>query len=289
MLNHCCLTVRVKPARIPGHKPQVTLDPAVDYITISNKARTALQTKKRSLHVARSSKSEKNITISGTISTKSKQKGFLVVLDNPHLYTAHVVQLLLKKHKIICRGSIVVGTTPTKAPVLVRHHSEPISQLIRFMVKDSDNLYADALFKMMGAVTSADQGNWARGKKAVESFLVNEIEFPKGTFDIYDGSGLSHSNRVSPNHLAQLLMWAHKSSPHKDIFIESLPVSGIDGTLNVAICGKPVHSKVKAKTGSLTGVSSLAGYITRKKELSCSLSSSLTGKKRDLPWNLKVS
>ncbi len=262
MLNHCCLTVRVKPARIPGHKPQIFLDPEVSYITVINKARTTLSAKKRSLHVARSAKSEKKVIITGTISTKSKQKGYLIVLDNPQLYAAHVVQSLLRKHKISCRGSIIMGTVPLKSHVLVRHHSEPVSNLIRFMMKTSDNLYADALFKKMGAVTFGEPGTWARGKKTVEAFLAEEVGIPAGKLEIFDGSGLSHANRVSPNHLAHLLSWSYNQSPYKNLFIESLPISGVDGTLRHRKRHKGVQ--VNAKTGSLTGVSSLAGYITPK-------------------------
>ena len=234
MINHCCLTVRVKPARIPGHKPQVFLDPAIPHISIENRARTILGAKKRSLHVFRSSASEKRIFVTGTISTKSKQKGYLIVLDHPELYTAHVLQLLLKKHNISCRGSIIVGKTPVEGTIVVRHHSEPMSSLVRFMMKTSDNLYADAFFKMMGAVTYGEPGTWLRGKKAVEQFLLSEVGLPTKELRLYDGSGLSRANLASPNHLAHLLSWVYKTSSYKDLFIESLPISGIDEHLKDA-------------------------------------------------------
>ena len=155
MLNHCCVTVRIKPARIPGHKPQVFLDPSVDYITVVNNARTTLSAKKRSLHVSRTRSSEKRVIVTGTIATKSKTKAYLIVLDNPHVYAAHVLKNILKKEGIALRGSIVVGTTPPQTHILVRHHSEPVSQLVRYMNKSSDNLYADALFKKMEKSLSA--------------------------------------------------------------------------------------------------------------------------------------
>lgn len=264
MLNHCCLTVHVKPARIPGHKPSISLDPAVGYITIENKARTTITAKKHSLHVSRSSKNEKKIIITGTIATKSKPKAYLIVLDNPHVYAAHVLMLLLKKHGVHCRGSILVGKTPKKAAILSHHYSEPVSTLVRSVMKSSDNLYADALYKRMGALTFGEPGTWGRGKKAVDAFLLNEVGLPTSKVDLYDGSGLSHANRVSPNAMAYLLSWTYKKSPYKNIFIDSLPVSGIDGTLRHRMRHKLVHARVKAKTGSLSGVSSLAGYITPK-------------------------
>ena len=268
MLNHCCVTVRIKPARIPGHKPQVHLDPAVDYITIVNNARTTLSAKKRSLHVSRARSSEKRVIVTGTIATKSKPKAYFIVLDNPHIYAAQVLKNLLKKEGIAVRGSILMGTTPQNVHVLVRHHSEPLSQLVRYMNKSSDNLYADALFKKMGEVTFEAPGSWARGKKAVEAFLSDEVGIStvseSGKLEIFDGSGLSHHNRVSPNHFEQLLSWMYKKSEHKNIFIDSLPISGVDGTLHHRMRHKHVVAKVKAKTGSLPGISSLAGYITPK-------------------------
>ncbi len=266
MINHSCITVRLQPAKIPGHKPRISLDPAVDYITVVNKARTTQTAKKHSLHVFRSRQVERKIFITGTIAKKSKQKGYLVVLDNPHLYTAHVLQLLLKKYKIACRGAIVMGTTPDKVRVVARHYSEPVSSLIRTVLKSSDNLYSDALFKKMGAVTFGKPGSWLTGKKALELFLRTHVGITDPELELFDGSGLSHANRVSPNHLAQLLTWCYKKTPYRDFFIDALPISGVDGTLKHRMKNKAVHSKVKAKTGNLPGVSSLAGYITTKKD-----------------------
>ena len=179
VINHSCLTVTVKPARIPGHKPIVSLNPALTSIKIENLARTSLTSKKHSLHVSRPPKSEKKITISGTISTKTKLSGHLIVLDNPHLYVANVLLVLLKKHKIHCKGNIILGETPAKAPILARHHSEPASSIVRHMLKTSDNLYADALFKAMGAVAYGGVGSWETGKQAVDEFLSQDVGIPR--------------------------------------------------------------------------------------------------------------
>lgn len=261
MLNHCCITVTIKPARIPGYKPSVFLTPSVPSMRIDNKARTVLALKKRSLHASRSPLSEKKISITGTISTKNKPKSYLIVLDNPHLYAAEVMQCLLKKHGIRFKGTLIVGKTPEHAKVLASHHSQPVSSLIRTVLKDSDNLYADALFKAMGMVTFHEQGTWETGKKAVDSFVSKEVGIVLSKLNLYDGSGLSHANRISPQSLAQFLSWVYSQCPYRDMFIDSLPISGIDGTLRNRMRHKDVQAKVKAKTGNLPGITSLAGYV----------------------------
>ena len=265
MLNHCCMTILVKPARIHGHKPHIFLPPAAKNFVVENRARTISHPKKQTLHASRSHKSEKKIIVSGSIATKSKGKSYLVVLDNPHLYAAETLSYLLKKNNIIFRGSIIVGKTPQKVKVLARHLSEPVKSLMAFMMKTSDNLYADAFYKRMGALMYGEPGTYARGKKAVDTFLKNEFNFTDKKVDIYDGSGLSHTNRVSPNTLAEMLSSIYKKSPHRDVFIDSLPLSGKDGTLKRRMRGKLVYKRVKAKTGSLPGITSLAGYIMPQK------------------------
>ena len=214
------------------------------------------------MHVSRTK--DHKIIITGTIAKKSREKSFRIVIDQPHIYAGHTLAALLKKHKIAFKGSIKIGGVKQGATVLARHHSAQAKALITKVMKRSDNLYADALFKKMGAKVYGGQGTWAKGKKAVESFLANEVKMPMEHITFNDGSGLSHANKISPNDLIHFLKWMHTNSPHKKDFMETFPISGVDGSLRHRMGQKGVKSKVKAKTGSLFGVSALSGYVTPK-------------------------
>ncbi len=259
MVNHSCIRVRVTPSR-GGGRPRVTIDPDSSFARIENKARTVLQAKKNALHVFY--RTDGTVVVTGKIARNSKQKHYRIAIDRPDMYAGHVLLSLLKKHKIICKTRISKGMVSSDAKLLARHTSEPVSEIVRLMMKPSDNLYADALFKKIGAVAYGAPGTWAKGKKAVEHFLVNVVKMPIDTLALNDGSGLSHTNRISPTHLSTFLTWIYKESPFRDYFIDSLPISGVDGTLRKRMRNRIAQSKIKAKTGNLPGITGLAGYIT---------------------------
>ncbi len=259
LINHSCITIRVKPAAV-GRAPQVFLEPENTLNKIVNNARTTTHAKEHALHVIRTK--DHRIIITGTIAKKSKQKYFRIAIDHPDLYAGHTLHALLKKNRITLKGKIKTGIAASGLTVLATHTSKPAIKMIRTVMKRSDNLYADALFKKMGAKVYGSPGTWAKGKKAVEAFLKDEVGLVDTQLQLHDGSGLSHANKVSPNHITHYLNWIHTKASFKAQFIETLPISGIDGSLRNRMKHKSVHAKVKAKTGSLFGVSSLSGYIT---------------------------
>jgi D-alanyl-D-alanine carboxypeptidase/D-alanyl-D-alanine-endopeptidase (penicillin-binding protein 4) len=164
---------------------------------------------------------------------------------------------------MLVKGTVKTGKALTTI-ILAEHKSEPLKDIIRFMMKKSDNLYADSLFKAMGAASYGAPGTWQKGKKAVDTFLSEKVGLSMKQLQIYDGSGLSHTNKLSPNQLMQLLQWIYLHSEYRNLFIESLPIGGIDGTLRKRMRQSNNKAKIKAKTGNLTGVTALSGYITPK-------------------------
>ena len=102
------------------------------------------------------------------------------------------------------------------------------------------------------------------GTKAIQAFMKQALGFNPNHYKIVDGSGVSLYNYVSPRLLLEYLKYAYY---HRDIFLpfyDSLPIAGIDGTLKHRMKKTPAYRNVRAKTGSVTGVSSLAGYAQAK-------------------------
>ncbi len=261
MVNHSCIRINVKPARVVGKRPLVTLDPQTPYMIIHNDAKTRAESKKHSLQVIHGPNN--SIMVQGTIGKHSKTKYYRIAVDKPHIYAGQVLAGIVKAQKIVLRGTIKSGIVPEAAKLLVEHTSEELTEIVRHMMKKSDNLYADSLFRLMGAQASGEPGSWANGKQALEEFLKTTVGIDTTNLKVFDGSGLSHSNKLSPNHFIELLTWMYTQSPHKDSFIASLPIGGVDGSLRNRMKQTAPHT-VKAKTGNLTGVTCLSGYITPK-------------------------
>lgn len=118
-------------------------------------------------------------------------------------------------------------------------------------------MYAESLCKRMGA-TSKGEGSWENGTQASGEFL-KKLGIADSEFNLDDGSGLSRNNAVTVNAITRCLIH-NFYSPQRSIFIESLPVGGMDGTLRKRFDGQ-LRGRVFAKTGFIANVSALSGYL----------------------------
>ncbi len=159
-------------------------------------------------------------------------------------------------------GTLSFAQCPEQATLLASYYSDVLSQLITKTLKSSDNLYADCLFKKMSTVLYGFPGSWANGTKAMGFFSeAIELEHP---VILRDGSGLSRYNLVSPHDIVSLLVWATAQVYFLE-FMQTLPIAGVDGTLLKRML--PIASQVKAKTGTLGGVSALSGYLETEDDM----------------------
>ena len=129
------------------------------------------------------------------------------------------------------------------------------------MMKDSDNLYAECLYYQLAASFGHRPARAAHAR-AMEKQLVNRLGLDSGRYRFADGSGLSLYNYVSPELLTMLLRYAWHEPRIYAHLLPSLPVAGEDGTLKKRMKDTAAARNVKAKTGTLTGIISLAGYAT---------------------------
>lgn len=126
--------------------------------------------------------------------------------------------------------------------------------------KESDNSLADHLLKVLGAEALGD-GSFAGGARAVKEFLTDFVGTSSEGFVVRDGSGLSAGNRVTARGMVALLTAMNRAdAPGRDIFLRSLPVSGFDGSMRDRLTESRYRGAVRAKTGYISGVSTLSGY-----------------------------
>ncbi|MBQ9363578.1 MAG: D-alanyl-D-alanine carboxypeptidase/D-alanyl-D-alanine-endopeptidase [Bacteroidaceae bacterium] len=152
------------------------------------------------------------------------------------------------------------ATTPSTAQLFYVHESH-ISDLLERTLKNSDNLYAEAIFYQIAHLNAGANATATDGAKLVYN-VVRKAGANSTFCDIHDGCGLSPYDFLTPSCLVSMLRYAYRNAGIYYSVIEALPTSGKDGTLSSRMKTGPAYLNVHAKTGTVTGVSSLAGYVT---------------------------
>ena len=160
----------------------------------------------------------------------------------------------------VVEAQLATGMLPAGATrICQRTHS--IEQVLHKMMKESDNLYAEATFFQLAAAEGQRPAKAKNGANAVKK-LIQKVGLAPSNYRIADGSGLSLYNYVSPELMTRLLRYAWRNKNISDCLLPTLPIAGVDGTLQGRMKKTKSEGNVHAKTGTLTGISSLAGYCT---------------------------
>ena len=182
-----------------------------------------------------------------------------LAVKNPEYYAVQYIQTLFRSHQIQISKQIQIRSLPKKYSLQIVHHSPPLKNLIKTMLKDSDNLIADSLLKTIGAEYFHTPGNWRNGSKALKKIMNQKLNVDLNASMIVDGAGLSRYNLIRPTQLVQLLASMHRYPRQLRILKNSLSIAGKDGTLKYRF--KHSNATIYAKTGSMNGITALAGYI----------------------------
>ncbi|NNE65792.1 MAG: D-alanyl-D-alanine carboxypeptidase/D-alanyl-D-alanine-endopeptidase [Pyrinomonadaceae bacterium] len=196
-----------------------------------------------------------------------------LAIDNPALFTAKIFNEALEKNGIEVMGKArsadwISPSGANNGAEIASVESPPLGDIVKTMNKDSVNLHAEMLVRTLGLKFGSEapdenpkmnvlRGVDLAGAAYVEKFLADEKLAGKG-IAIHDGSGLSRLGRMTPESIARVLIYAAKNT-HSKILTGSLPIAGVDGTLRGRL--KSLSGRVIAKTGSITYVNSLAGYL----------------------------
>jgi D-alanyl-D-alanine carboxypeptidase/D-alanyl-D-alanine-endopeptidase (penicillin-binding protein 4) len=165
----------------------------------------------------------------------------------------------------LTRSDLSTVAAPTEGrKVLATHISVPVAQDVTVTNKISQNLHAELLLRLLGKVHGTD-GSFAEGTRVVRQFLI-DAGVDDGDFFFYDGSGMSSNDRIAPRAYTQLLAYASRQ-PWGAAWRDTLPVAGVDGTLvhrfrNSTPPDQPLQGHLWAKTGTLSEVNALSGYLT---------------------------
>ncbi|GIG68045.1 D-alanyl-D-alanine carboxypeptidase/D-alanyl-D-alanine endopeptidase [Phytomonospora endophytica] len=257
--------VTATPGAKPGDAPVYTIEPDNGYVTIVNKGKTVPSGQTDTLGISREHGSNR-IVISGQIPVGASATKDWISVWEPTGYAADVFRRALKSHGVRVLGATKLGSaTPEGARRLAAHESMTLSELLIPFMKLSNNMHAEALTKAVGRAVSG-AGTWSAGIAAIRAYVATR-GMKVSALRQADGSGLSRRNDIPAQEIAKLLVGV-RDEPWFADWYTSLPVACnadrlVGGTLRTRMCASPAaKNNVHAKTGSLTGVSGLSGYVT---------------------------
>ena len=254
--NYNSAKVRISASGVQGAPATVRTEPAEFPFPIRNRVSPAL---KRS--GVRAKYNERNeLRISGYVSSRKKAETLELSVPDPFFYFGAVLRQVLEENGVEVTGSIDRRRVPKWAGKVFTHYSEPLATIIHEYNKESVNLIGESIVKVIGAKLLNAPGSWESGTRVIENHL--RMIGLNGDFSVADGSGLSRLNRVSPEDITQALAKAYGDPDISEEFIASLPIAGVDGTLEKRF--RNLKGKVYAKTGYLEGARSLSGYVFGK-------------------------
>jgi len=279
-LNDNQVTLRVTPGAAPGAPVTVAVDPwgAVCYykescsgadlgFVINVMATTGTAGSDSTLDVVRShidGPGIDDVSLVGTLAAGAKPESLSIAVPSPPRYAAAAAQRALKAAGVRVLPDVISAAGPrTEAKAVWTHDSEPLRDMVADLWQPSDNVLAEELLRALGAKPPELQGPTADGIAFEKSWLKG-LGVDAGAIAIDDGSGLSTYDRITPRDLVVILKhdW---DGPYRDLVLDGLPIAGVRGTLKNAYAGTPAEKKVFGKTGSLSHVSTLAGYAANAK------------------------
>jgi D-alanyl-D-alanine carboxypeptidase/D-alanyl-D-alanine-endopeptidase (penicillin-binding protein 4) len=198
-----------------------------------------------------------DVVLSGTIPIGDTTTLEVTHRDPTEAYLAALREALAKRGISVGSDSAVAGGA--RLDTLLVAKSPPLAQILAFFMKPSQNQIGEMLFKSV-ALARTDTGTGAVARRIYSEQLRSWGAQPDG-FLVYDGSGLSRRNLVSPETILRVLN-AMRSSPNFRTYYDAFPVAGVDGTLRTRMRSTRGEGNVHGKTGTLGNVRSLSGYVT---------------------------
>ncbi|MEO8167942.1 MAG: D-alanyl-D-alanine carboxypeptidase/D-alanyl-D-alanine-endopeptidase, partial [bacterium] len=259
ILNGNAIRLVAKPGRLPGDSLLVYTEPSTSFVTLENRGRTVMDSITTPVKLWRKWRERLNVlTIDGDLKLRDTTgEHYDLSLWQPERYTVQVFAELLRKTGVIVYETAI--DTVSRGAFEVARFSHPLDSVVTYMNKESDNLAAESFLKILGAEKKGGVGSAEAGAMVVREFLSeNGIDTTK--LRVVDGSGLSRMDLTSPDATIRLLETMYRSR-HFEAYLHSLPIAGVDGTIKNRMRRTPAQGNLRAKTGTLSSVTALSGYV----------------------------
>lgn len=261
--NWNSINVYVRPGK-PGDPARVFLDPENSYTRLVNKAVT---TGGETNTIAVDRENGKNgegdtLVVTGKIGTGKNEVVVYKSITQPDLWSGHHLRSFLAQRGVTVTGKIRRGVAPKDVATLAEYESKAIEQVLSDMNKFSNNYVAEMLCKNLGAFGKTP-ATLKAGMDRVRDHLKGLGLKEETEFHLTNPSGLNRENRITAEGMTKILQHLRHDFKVQPEFLVTLPIAGVDGTLKKRFVGSRGERWVRAKTGLLTGVVALAGYVGR--------------------------
>lgn len=254
--NWNSVNIFVRPTS-PGQPAKVFLDPENSYLELVNRTNTV----KGEQNKLQAERVKNKIIVSGSLGEGLKEVVIYKSIQEPDLWSGENLKSFLKQRQIEVTGEVKSGKAPSTAEIVAESESKSIEEILADMNKFSNNYVAEMIVKNIASIDSAP-GSLEKGVKKMNEHL-KKIGLSAEEYEVYNPSGLTRDNKMSAKGMWKILNHLKNDFRVFPEFISSLPISGVDGTLKKRMKGTPAERWVRAKTGFLTNVVTLAGYAGR--------------------------
>ncbi len=262
-INHNSFYIKLIPAKHVGKLTRIKSLNSLKFTPIKNQVKTVANNVQCDLDL--DVNNQNHYLLTGCMHINANPKRLAFAVKNIELYSKELINDLLKQHHIHVTGKITKGIAHSKVTMLVEHRSKSLTILLNQMLKESDNLIADSLLKNLGLRFYHQQGTWKNGVKAMKKILDRSIRINFNKDVIVDGAGLSRYNLITPQQISKILTFAYHNFAIAPELIAALPIAGTDGTLHSRLTDFANKNVIRAKTGTMSSVSTLSGYIQTKR------------------------
>ena len=257
-VNYNTFVLRVRPGDGPDKTPRTFIDPPVGSIEVVNEAKTVKGSRAQLGVSIEDDGGKTTLRMTGTIGADAGPVAYRYPVSDPSRYAGEVLLVALDQQGIrVGRSKVKTGTVPPKARAVATHHSAPVSVLVRAVNKFSNNFMAEQILKTLDDSNQPASFSSALGRVrqwlATHGMTAQELR-------LGNGSGLYDTNRLTAAQLTKLLAIVHRDFRISSDYLASLAIMGIDGTTRRRLRDTDVSRWVRAKTGTLDGVSALSGY-----------------------------
>ena len=202
-----------------------------------------------------------DIHFGGSYAAACGERTWSIAYPNPDAFAAHVLKAMLQNSQIELLGKVRFDTAPKTAQILYQGPSLPLSSIIQDVNKYSNNVMAQQVFLTLGLENNSNT-NFINARQNLNRWWREKIGSQFVAPVLENGSGLSRIEKITASSAAQLLKVA-SLHPQGNIFLQSLPIVGVDGTAKIMgtrLGNSPAIGKVFVKTGTLRDVIAIAGY-----------------------------
>jgi D-alanyl-D-alanine carboxypeptidase/D-alanyl-D-alanine-endopeptidase (penicillin-binding protein 4) len=259
LFNEGVSSIEVRAGKV-GEAPAVRTAPARSYPRVRITATTTLRgTGRDSLAQLTAIKdtARGEVVVSGTIPVGDSASLTVTHRDPGEAFVAAAREAFRARGIVV--GDSAMAPNSTRSDTLAVIESPPLMHILAHFMKPSQNQMGEMLFKTI-ALQRADTGAGRVARRVIAERLRSWGAAPDG-FLVWDGSGLSRQDLVSPETLVRVLD-AMRRGPFFTAYYDAFPVAGVDGTLRTRMRATPAEGNVRGKTGTLSNVRSLSGYVT---------------------------